>query len=330
MTIRYGGSALRALIYRERVVAQDGVDAEVAVHDLRHAQVDDDRRERERVPAGEAELALHQLDHAVGGDLRGATEMLVEAEREPRAVDPRDRPLEPQVLAEVEGHLRFDGTLDRRPRDLAVALRGVAVAGGEECAVDGDRQEERGAGDELLAVDVAAPPARRASGVHARLGRRHAEHAEERRQPHRTARARAASSPSSSQRISCDGAANVKPQDPGRTSSTRTASVAPACAPRTSIGPASAWPWSSSGSYSGNLSPGLENQAAFGVAKRTESPGVDGHHRLELAREPTVQRPPLERKLVDQNASSRRAASTTRATDGMYASSICQYGYGTS
>ena len=31
-----------------------------------------------------------------------------------------------------------------------------------------------------------------------------------------------------------------------------------------------------------------------------------------------------------QNASSRRAASTTRSTDGMYMSSICQYGYGTS
>ena len=33
---------------------------------------------------------------------------------------------------------------------------------------------------------------------------------------------------------------------------------------------------------------------------------------------------------VDQDASTRRAASTMRATEGMYASSICQYGYGTS
>src|SRR5919198_1562504 len=31
-----------------------------------------------------------------------------------------------------------------------------------------------------------------------------------------------------------------------------------------------------------------------------------------------------------QNSSSFRTASTTRSTDGMYASSICQYGYGTS
>jgi hypothetical protein len=33
---------------------------------------------------------------------------------------------------------------------------------------------------------------------------------------------------------------------------------------------------------------------------------------------------------VDQNSKSRRTASSTRATDGMYASSSCQYGYGTS
>ena len=31
-----------------------------------------------------------------------------------------------------------------------------------------------------------------------------------------------------------------------------------------------------------------------------------------------------------QNSSSLRTAATTRSTDGMYASSSCQYGYGTS
>ncbi len=31
-----------------------------------------------------------------------------------------------------------------------------------------------------------------------------------------------------------------------------------------------------------------------------------------------------------QNSRTFRTASTTRSTDGMYASSICQYGYGTS
>ena len=42
-----------------------------------------------------------------------------------------------------------------------------------------------------------------------------------------------------------------------------------------------------------------------------------------------VREGPFER-LAAQNSSSFATASTTRSTDGMYASSICQYGYGTS
>ena len=41
-----------------------------------------------------------------------------------------------------------------------------------------------------------------------------------------------------------------------------------------------------------------------------------------------MQRPSLERQLVDHISD--RTAETTRSTDGMYASSIVQYGYGTS
>src|SRR5207248_11129437 len=52
-------------------------------------------------------------------------------------------------------------------------------------------------------------------------------------------------------------------------------------------------------------------------------------HRGEVAREVPVQRAPLERELVDHGRSERTAA-TTRSADGMYASSIVQYGYGTS
>ena len=74
--------------------------------------------------------------------------------------------------------------------------------------------------------------------------------------------------------------------------------------------------------------------APAGVEAREDDriAGVGGENRLELAREMAVQRPPLERDLVehDQKSRSRRTAVSTRATDGMYASSICQYGYGTS
>ena len=93
----------------------------------------------------------------------------------------RDRRPQVEVVPQVEReHGPVDRALDRGARELAVALRRVAVAGREQGAVDGDRQEERRAGDELLAVDVAAVLARRPGVVPPRLGRRHTHHAEER------------------------------------------------------------------------------------------------------------------------------------------------------
>src|SRR6185369_12428695 len=56
------------------------------------------------------------------------------------------------------------------------------VAGREQRPVDRNREEERRSRDELLAVEVPAPRARRPRRVHAPLPRRHPEHPEERRQ----------------------------------------------------------------------------------------------------------------------------------------------------
>ena len=204
---------------------------------------------------------------------RRVAEVLVEAERQPGAVDAGDRPLEREVVAHVERDLRLDRRLDRRPRDLTVALGGVAVTAGEERAVDRDRQVERRPGDELLAVDVAAAAPRRGRRVDARLGRRHPEHAEERRQADRAAGCLARRPPSSSQSSRWPAPPNVTPHEPGTTSSIRTASTCPARAPRTSIGPASAWPVSSSGFRGSNGSSRPTSQPAFGTEKRTESPG---------------------------------------------------------
>jgi hypothetical protein len=67
----------------------------------------------------------------------------------------------------------------------------------------------------------------------------------------------------------------------------------------------------------------LRNRDPHGIA------GIDREHRLEVARKVSVQVVLLERELVD-HCISLFTASTTRATEGMYASSICQYGYGTS
>ena len=84
---------------------------------------------------------------------------------------------------------------------------------------------------------------------------------------------------------------NVVPQAPGCTSSMRTASVCPCRAPRTSIGPASAWPVVDSDSAASSRSPRATYQPAFGVEKRTESPGSTVEHRRQLAREVPVERP---------------------------------------
>ena len=51
--------------------------------------------------------------------------------------------------------------------------------------------------------------------------------------------------------------------------------------------------------------------------------------RLPAANDEALGFDPIGRRLR-QNSSSFRAASTTRSGEGMYASSICQYGYGTS
>ena len=76
----------------------------------------------------------------------------------------------------------------------------------------------------------------------------------------------------------------------------------------------------------GGAPAGVETGEGDGVA------ALDRENRLQVAREVAVERAALERDLVERHyaASTRRAASTTRSTDGMYASSICQYGYGTS
>ena len=78
-------------------------------------------------------------------------------------VDARDGRLEHEVVAHARRvSCARDRRLDGGAAHLAVALRACAVARGEERAVDRDRQVERRAGNELLAVDVAA--AARAAG----------------------------------------------------------------------------------------------------------------------------------------------------------------------
>ena len=74
-----------------------------AVDDLRDVQIDNNTRQRERVSALEAELALHQVEHRRHRMLGGEIEILVEAERDPRAGAARDRRAQLEI-AELERH----------------------------------------------------------------------------------------------------------------------------------------------------------------------------------------------------------------------------------
>ncbi len=129
-------------------------------------------------------LTLHQVEHRRHRVLGREIEILVEAERDPRVHDARDRRAQLEI-AELERHLcPLERRLDRGARDLAVALRGMTVTRREHRAVERDRQVQRRAGDEQLAVDVAAPLPRRPGRVDAGLRWRHADHAHERRERH--------------------------------------------------------------------------------------------------------------------------------------------------
>ena len=75
----------------KRVVRKSRVNPASAVHQLRHAQIDDDTRERQRLAPLEAVLATDEREHPVYGERRRLVEVLVEAEGQPRVRRPRDR-----------------------------------------------------------------------------------------------------------------------------------------------------------------------------------------------------------------------------------------------
>ena len=110
---------------------------------------------------------------------RRLAELRIEAECQPGARRPGNRPLQLEVVAEIERELSRSRTLDRGAAHLAVCLKRVPVAGGEQRAVNRDGKEERRPGDKLLAVDVPSPRAGRERRMLAGLGRGHSHHSEE-------------------------------------------------------------------------------------------------------------------------------------------------------
>src|SRR6266545_4930319 len=301
------------------------MDAERLVHDLRDVQVDADARQHAGVAPGDSELPRHQREHALDRDRSGAAEVRVEAERQPGAVDARDRPFEQQVVPNIKGQARPRGGLDRRSGDLTVALRGVPVAGGEQRALDRYRKVERRSGDELLAVDVPAPAPRRNGRVDTRLRRRHSQHAEERCEvelPSERSPDSLGEGPVDCVTLTAFGESPVSGLDFVDANGERLAGPRPAHRDRTGQ--------RMSGVQLGRLRDEplltgyVPSRIRHGDSNRIAR--LDLEHGLEVGGEVAVEHTLLERQLVDGHSysSSFSTASTTRSTEGMYASSICQ------
>ncbi len=153
----------------------------VAVHGLRHPQVADQRAQHVGLVArqvGAAADVLHHLPHRLLG---GVVQVLVEADGHQVRGRLGEREIDLQVLADGEAEGAGQAGFQRRDAHLAVALHAVAVARHEQRALVEHGQVQRRAGFQFLVVHVAAEGARhRGAAAAPRLGRRHADDAEER------------------------------------------------------------------------------------------------------------------------------------------------------
>ncbi len=158
------------------------MDALGAVDDLGDSEIDTDARQGERALELQA-LEFEQI--AVGladRHLHRLVEHRVEAEGHPMTRTFGARRGQLHALVQDELQDRGVGGLHRRYGDFTVALGGMRIAGVEQTARMEHRQEQRGAADQFLAVEIAAEHAGRAAAtVRAILGGwQHAHHAHER------------------------------------------------------------------------------------------------------------------------------------------------------
>ena len=269
---------------------------------------------------------------------RCLVEILVESERDPGSLEPRDGCRQLHVVAHGQRELgAFDGTLDRRaarphrlpacrgrprrrtarrPRKSAGRASPLRRAPGSRCcrpsaAADASDAFPRSGGGMPITPrngrsDTSRPCWSRAVPAAASI-------------VHSSIRSSRSPTPSRSLKSVCHppavvtpNGADVEPVDPHLE---HPAGLRPANLDRADQGVAAVELGVT------RLEPLAGRQVPAGVraGKRDRVARVDRQHGLEIAGEVTVQRPPFERDLVehDQNSSRRRTASSTRATDGM-------------
>src|SRR6266851_5495623 len=172
---------------REQALLDDGVNAPVAVHDLRDAEVHRDRHQGDRLVLAQAlgghqevthlpERILHrQVDRGLLVDLAlrigaqlGQVVRVAEPVEHPLVLGLQQRvvelgqrgPREARALVHDELEGAGQRALDGGAAELGVALRGVRVARREQRPLDRDRVVHRGALADAPVVDVAPGVAR--------------------------------------------------------------------------------------------------------------------------------------------------------------------------
>ncbi len=158
------------------------MDAFGAVHHLRHVVVDRHAGDHVGLFPRDIRIALgDEVDGLAHRDLHRLVQVGIEPHHDPMGRRLRPRPCELHVLVQDKLKLAAQAGLDRGEVDLAVALRRVRVAHGEQRAGGEHRHEQGRARDQVLVVQVAGVNAGRAAAdaAHGRVGRQ-AHGAEER------------------------------------------------------------------------------------------------------------------------------------------------------
>src|SRR3989454_918132 len=134
---------------------QKGVDASLAVHELRDPQVHGVARQDVGVVAAQMLLAHQEIEHFIHGNLDGIFQVFVEPHGHEMRGRFGARPAEFHVLADQKLESPAQRSLKRGHADLPVALSRVSVADREQSAFYVQRHVEGRACHELLVIHIA-------------------------------------------------------------------------------------------------------------------------------------------------------------------------------
>ncbi len=166
-----------------RVLGAEAMQALVDVDHLADAAIPGGHHQLFRLLLADLALLHQKIRGLALENVERLVEVAVDADRDPRVFRLDARPLELHVLEHFDRHAHLlVGGLERGQVDLAVALRGMGIAGPQQRALDEHRHVERAALSLVADVEIAAVASGRHRAVLAGLGAGDAQDAGKRRQ----------------------------------------------------------------------------------------------------------------------------------------------------